>query len=222
MKRFNWLLAAGVAFLASGAPAIVAASGTSDTDNLTTASDGFVVADGGSTTAGSIAEVEVTAGTLALVAVPNLQYQATSVAALTTASGNRTLTWTGGAVANGSDGWDGNNDNQIKVADTRGTLAGWTLTAGIAPFYNGKTTLAIQNIALNGTAAGDNTSQTTVSGADFASGDAAVVKAAAGAGTGDTTVTVTDAPLTLAPNVLATPGVYRTSIAWTLSAIPQP
>lgn len=225
MKNRKWFLALALGVLASGAPVAVGAAtaGPGDaTNNLTNVGAAYELADDNSTAAAnSTAQFDLDAGTLALLAVPNLHFESKSVADLI--HGEQTLNLDSGAVAanTNSPAFDGNDTKEIKVQDYRGSNTGWQLTAKLGSF-TGKKVITAEQIQLKGTVTGDNVANMDLSDANFIGVDAAIVSAPADAGTGLTDVTVTSGSLTLPQDLNAVFGTYQGTINWSLSAVPTP
>lgn len=226
MKKRNWLFALTLGVLASGAPVAVGAvtfegPGTS-AQNLTNVSNGFELADDNSSVqANSIAEFDLTPGTLALIAVPNIYFKSDSVANLIT--GTPTLETDMAAATPNSHDFDGNDEQTISVHDYRGNNAGWRLSGSLGDFSSGSTNVTATSITLAGTTTGDNTADVALSSANFAGGhEASLLTAPQGEGAGDTEVKVTSGKLALAQNTKAVVGTYQATVNWQLIAQPTP
>lgn len=223
MKNHKWFLALALGVLASGAPvAVGAASGPGDaTNNLTNVSEGYEVSDVNTpASADSTAQFDVKAGTLALLAVPNLHFESKSVADLI--HSEQTLRLDSAAVApnTNSPAFDGNNDESIKVQDYRGTNGGWQLTAKLGDF-TGKKVITPSQIQIKGSVSGDNTKSLAVSESSFVGEDTAILSAPEGDGTGVNEAKIDAGSLTLPQDREALFGTYQATINWSLSAVPE-
>lgn len=227
MKNRNWFFALILGVLASGAPLAVGAEdfagpGTAD-QNLTTVTDGFELADDGSVVqANSTAEFDLTPGTLALIAVPNIYFKSGSVASLITGARTLDMDMDTATTTNNTD-HDGNNARTIQVLDYRGNNAGWRLSGSLGDFTSGSTKVTATSITLAGTTSGDNTTAIALSGANFGGGHvASLLIAPEGEGAGNTEVEVTSGALALAKDTKAVAGTYQATVNWQLIAQPTP
>ena len=223
MKNHKWFLALALGVLASGAPvAVGAASGPGNaTNNLTNVSEGYEVSDVNTpASADSTAQFDVEAGTLSLLAVPNLHFESKSVADLI--HGEQTLNLDTEAVApnTNSPAFDGNNNESIKVQDYRGTNGGWQLTAKLGDF-TGKKVITPSQIQIKGSVSGENTKSLAVSESSFVGEDTAILSAPEGDGTGVNEAKIDAGSLTLPQDREALFGTYQATINWSLSAVPE-
>ena len=223
MKNRKWVLALAIAALASGAPVAVGAEVNAGpgnaTTNLTNVSGGFELADGSSSiAANSTAQFDLTAGTLALDAVPNLHFKSGSIENLI--SGEVTLKFDTEKVTPDDQNFDGNNFQQIVVHDYRGTNAGWQVTANLGAF-SGKKTITAKNITLDGPVGGSNIANVSFTGANFAGTTATLLDAPQDAGSGITNTEIVVGDLVLPEDNAALAGTYQATVNWALVTAPS-
>jgi hypothetical protein len=219
-----WLAALAAGFVAGPALNVQAAGDAGQ--NLTTVSAGYDYDALGQTaaTADSVAEFDLTGGTLALTAVPNLHFSSGRVQDLIT--GDLTLHADQQAVASRAAGYDGNDAQQLEVTDYRGTNSGWQVTAKLGAFQHvgeASAPLTATSIELaQGTVAGDKSAGIAVSASNFSQDASAVLAAAPSQGSSTTTATITAATLALPKTPDALAGQYQATINWALAATPTP
>ena len=223
MKNRKWVLAVALGLLTSGAPVAVGAEVNAGpgnaTTNLTNVSSGFELADGSSSiAANSTAQFDLTAGTLALYAVPNLHFQSGSIEKLI--SGAVTLNFDTEKVTPDDQNFDGNNFQQLVVEDYRGTNAGWQVTANLGAF-SGKKAITADQITLDGPVGGSNTTNVSFTNANFAGTNATVLNAPQDAGSGLTNVEVVEGELVLPEDNAALAGTYQATVNWALVTAPS-
>lgn len=179
----------------------------------------------GAATAISTAQVNVMGESLALLQVPDLQFESLNVGDLI--DHRVTLALASGAVTKDGQGpgFDGDDQKRIVVEDFRGTNSGWQLLVKLDAFQlvGTSTTLTPQSAQFaTSNATGTNATGIALANVDFAGMEAPVVTAPIDRGSGTTTLAITAATLTLPQtgNVLA--GDYRAALDWLLLSGPQP
>ncbi|MCH4170002.1 MAG: WxL domain-containing protein [Lactobacillus sp.] len=179
----------------------------------------------------STAQFTITAGTLQLFAVPDLNFGAVPMSTLLN-GGTQQLkdsnVATGDAASSKDrEAFDGNNKGLLAIKDMRGATTGWKLSAAMNPtFKDQKGAPDLTNIALNLKADGKNSVNTTealpLAGTNIGATATNVATATGTTGKGDTSWNLTDptnANLTIpkqAANIPST-ATYQSTITWTLA-----
>ncbi len=200
-KAWQLLLAVGIGLIGGSAPVKVQAILGSE---LTTVAV--------PPTTSSNVQVNVAAGGLALVTIPDLVFAHSSVQALI--HGAVTLPLASVPLA------------KLVVQDDRGMNTGWSLTGELAAFVQtapaSQKLLATTVMFTQTTATGTNAAGIRLRAADFSGAPATLVNAPAGRGSGTTTITVIGAELVLPQMVTVQAGDYQAPLTWTLAAQPEP
>ncbi|WP_125702343.1 WxL domain-containing protein [Lacticaseibacillus daqingensis] len=222
-------LISGLLLSAGTAQAVVAATGSGRGDaanNIAAATvgEGFIAEGDIDAEADSTATAELLPGYLTLDAVPDFQFESTSVADVI--RGAVTLNLADAAQTASVPTYDGNANGELIVSDYRGNNAGWHLMARVGAFEReGSDAQAdagdiIYLSAFNFAApfTGDNIGAATAGGQLL--GGATVLDAPVALGTGTTRGQVASASVALMQNPAAKTGVYHATLNWTLQATP--
>lgn len=153
----------------------------------------------------SKATFEVTGGALTLEEVPSFKFGSIGIQDLA-ADKPASVTGTG--------------SGNLKVSDYRGTNAGWTVSANLGDFQNGKETLKATSVTLAAGKIQTDNNAVAIGPNNIQGADTPVWGAAVGDGAGVTTVSENAATLNLLTNKKAVAGTYIGTITWTLSATP--
>ena len=150
-------------------------------------------------------------GLLALTAVPNFNFGSTDVASVIRSD---TTLENLDEDTSGSN-YDGNNNGELSVMDSRETGGDWTLTASLAPFTlsdgdNGQLSAVILDLSdptsrLDQNIPATNTATKIYTSSDYDGQD----------------FDVTDSQLTFAADPEITAGDYQSTVTWTLSVAPS-